>query len=139
MARHPAQALWLGPVYIRRRQRALQAGADNPRVAYLVGMGYARGAARQGGKAKALDALLRAERLFAAERLQPASRLTPRWGYDHCLMFIADLCLELGRPGEAARYWRKTLDVNPRNELARQRLQALGRRPAEVPARVIRK
>jgi tetratricopeptide (TPR) repeat protein len=123
IAASPTRSLWLGPRVMKHQKRALERGATNPRVHYLLGMSHYHAPEMLGGKKEALQHLLRAEELFAEEAGQPAGPLEPRWGRSSCLAFIGKTYDALGKPADARKYYGKALEVNPRDQLARAELE----------------
>jgi tetratricopeptide (TPR) repeat protein len=116
------RALWLGPRVLKHQKQALEHGPANPRVQYLIGMCQYHGPESLGGKKEALPHLLKAEELFADEAGRPAGPLEPRWGRSTCLAFIGKTCDALGKPAEAEKYFHKSLELNPQDQLAREEL-----------------
>ena len=126
IAGNPVSALWRGSRVERHRKEALRLDPANPRAHYLAGTGYYHAPEMVGGgKRKALSHFRKAERLYKKERRQNTDPLEPRWGYCHCLTFIARTYLELGKHGKAKTYFRKALDVNPEDHLADDGLKRL--------------
>lgn len=111
-------ALWLGPRVKREQSLALAAGADDPRVQYLLGMSQFYTALRASSRREALATLLAAEKLFDAEAKVPAAPLEPRWGHDSCLTFIGLSYEKLDQRAEAENYFRKALALHPEDGLA---------------------
>lgn len=116
-------ALRLGP-RLMRHQRAAEQAAPNPRAMYLLGVGELRGGREAGRLESARKMLLEAVALFEAEQEIPAARdLEPRWGYDHALMFLGDVCLLQGRPEEASAWHEQARNVNPNLRKNREPVQ----------------
>ncbi len=111
-----------GPRVQKHCRLALELGAKNPRVLYLLGTCQFHTARQAAEEREALATLLEAERLFEAEAKIPASPLEPRWGYDTCLTFIARTCERLGDRNKAAEYYRKALARHPSDHLAKEGL-----------------
>jgi tetratricopeptide (TPR) repeat protein len=124
----PASALWVGPRLLDHQRQAMAFGAGNPRVRYLLGTSSFHGPARLGGKSKALEHFLAAERLFEQERAALRGPAEPSWGYDNCLGFIGRTYAALGDRARALAYYRKALAANPDNTLGRAGLRTLGDR-----------
>ena len=118
----PARALWLGPRVLKHQKEALRLCPTNPRVQYLTGMNQYHGPGLLGGKAEALQHLLKAEQLFADEAGRPGGPLDPRWGRSTCLTFTGKTYDALGQPVKAKTYFHKALEVNPQDQLARGEL-----------------
>ncbi len=119
----PTRALWLGPRVMKHQKKALQYGPANPRVQYLLGMSHYHAAAFGGGKKEALTCLLKAEKLYAEEARKTGGPLEPRWGRGSCLAFIGKTYDALGQPVEARKYFRRALELNPQDRLAREELE----------------
>ena len=123
IAMSPPRALWLGPRVSKHQRKALQYGPANPRVQYLLGMSHYHAGAFGGGKKEALACLLKAEKLYAEEARNPAGPLEPRWGRGSCLAFIGKTYDALGQPANAEKYFRRALELNPQDRLARGELE----------------
>ena len=113
------RALRFGPSVAQHQKLALQFGAANPRVRYLLGTGQFHTAGDEAARREALGTLLAAERLFAAEAKRPARRFEPRWGYSSCLTFIGRSYESLGPRTAAAVYYRRALAAHPADHVAR--------------------
>lgn len=116
------RAAWFGPRVERHRNKALQYGASNPRVQYLLGMCQFHTAHTPAAQREALATLLTAEKLFDAEAPLPSGPLEPRWGRSSCLTFIGRTYELLGLRVEAADYFRKALAQHPADQLAKDGL-----------------
>jgi len=125
IAAKPLSAVWLGPQVMKHKARALENGRTNPRTYYLLGMSYYHGPGILGGAGKALEFLLQAEELFDQESRKQRGPLEPRWGYNHCLTFIARVCRDEADFERAETYFRKALALNPNDRTAREGLNAL--------------
>lgn len=112
-----------GPRVQKHQKLALAAGANNPRVQYLLGMCRFHTAKKPAAWRETLATLLAAERLFAAEARTAAAPLEPRWGHDSCLTFIGRTYESLGEPKQAADYFRKALAIHPRDRVAQAGLK----------------
>jgi len=112
------RALRFGPAVAQHQKLALQFGADNPRVRYLLGTGQFHTAGDEAARREALGTLLAAEKLFAAEARRPARRFEPRWGYGSCLTFIGRCYETLGPLTAAAVYYRRALAAHPADQVA---------------------
>lgn len=112
-----------GPRVARHEELALQHGATNPRVQYLLGMCQFHTAKKPAGWKAALQTLLKAEIIFEAEARTIASPVDPRWGYDSCLTFIGRTYELLGQRREAVDYFRKALAMRPEDHLAKDGLK----------------
>jgi tetratricopeptide (TPR) repeat protein len=117
------RAAWFGPRVEKHRKMALESGAENPRVRYLLGMCQFHTAKKPAARREALTTLLEAERLFAAEATAPPGPLEPRWGRSSCLTFIGRTYEWLGQRTEAADYFRKALAEHPADRLAKEGLE----------------
>jgi tetratricopeptide (TPR) repeat protein len=117
------RAAWLGPRVAAHRSKALEFGASNPRVQYLMGMCQFHTAKNPVEWREALRTLLAAEKLFQAEEKTPAGPLDPRWGHDSCLTFIGRAYEMLGQRPEAADYFRKALEKHPQDSVAKAGLE----------------
>ena len=113
------RAVRFGPTVAQHQKLALQFGADNPRVRYLLGTGQFHTAGNEAERREALATLLAAEPLFAAEAKRPARRFEPRWGYSSCLTFIGRSYELLGPRTAAAVYYRRALAAHPADHVAR--------------------
>ena len=112
------RAAWYGPRVAKDQNGALDAGASNPRVQYLLGMCQFHTASKPAKWEETLTTLLKAEKLFETETRIPAAPLEPRWGHDSCLTFIGLTYELLGQRPEAAAYFRKALAMHPADHLA---------------------
>lgn len=112
-----------GPSVVKHQELALKHGASNPRVQYLLGAAQFHTAGKADEWSKALRSLQVAETLFQKEASTAAVSLEPRWGYSTCLTFIGLAFEKLGQPVEAAGYFRKALEMHPRDSAAREGLQ----------------
>jgi tetratricopeptide (TPR) repeat protein len=117
------RAARFGPRVARHRDLALAAGANNPRVRYLLGTCQFHTAKKPAALREALASFLLAEQLFAAEAKQPAGPLDPRWGHGTCLTFIGRTYERLGQRSEAAAYFRRALVEKPSDYLAKAGLE----------------
>lgn len=111
-----------GPRVAEHRKKALEWGAQNPRVQYLLGTCQFHTANKATEHREALATFLKAERLFAAEAFAPAGPLEPRWGYAPCLTFLGRTYERLGDRAQAAEYFRQALARHPSDHLARDGL-----------------
>jgi tetratricopeptide (TPR) repeat protein len=73
-----------------------------------------------GSKKKALKYFLKAEKFYKEERSRERDARAPRWGYGDCLAFIARTYEALEKPRKAEVYYRRALEINPDNRLARE-------------------
>lgn len=112
-----------GPRVARHQKLALEHGGSNPRVQYLLGMCQFHTANKPAEWQAALQALLKAEKLFEAEAKTPATPLDPRWGYDSCLTFLGHTYELLGQRKKAVDYFRKALAMHPADHLAKEGLK----------------
>ena len=120
---NPLRAVWLGPRVMEQEKLARKLSPDSPRVLYLDGMCRFYGPSVLGGKTEALKLLQAAEKLFVAEAARPAGPSDPRWGRSTCLVYLGRTYDALGKPAEAKDYFRKALEVNPGDRLARSELE----------------
>ena len=111
-----------GPRVAEHRKLALETGAQNPRVQYLLGTCQFHTAKKPAKQREALATFLKAQQLFEAEARRPGGPLDPRWGYDTCLTFIGRTYELLGEPTKAAEYFRKALALRPGDHLAKEGL-----------------
>lgn len=108
-----------GPRVAKHSEKALEFGANNPRVRYLLGTCQFHTAKKPAKLREALATFLEAEKLFLAEAKTPAGPLEPRWGHDTCLTFIGRTYEQLGDRTKAADYYRKALAEHPGDHLAK--------------------
>jgi tetratricopeptide (TPR) repeat protein len=111
-----------GPRVAEHSKQALELGAQNPRVRYLLGTCQFHTAKNPAKQREALATFLQAEKLFAAEANKPAGPLEPRWGHATCLTFIGRTYEQLGERTSAADYYRKALALHPADHLAKEGL-----------------
>jgi tetratricopeptide (TPR) repeat protein len=111
-----------GPRVARHQKKAMEFGAQNPRVRYLLGTCQFHTATKPSAQREALATLLSAERLFATEAQRPGGPLEPRWGRSSCLTFIGRTYEQLGQRAEAADYFRKALAAHPSDHVAKEGL-----------------
>jgi tetratricopeptide (TPR) repeat protein len=111
-----------GPRVAKHQKKAMEFGAQNPRVRYLLGTGQFHTATKPSAQREALATLLAAEKLFTAEAQRPAGLLEPRWGRSSCLTFIGRSYELLGQGPEAADYFRKALAEHPADRTAKEGL-----------------
>ena len=116
------RGLRFGPKVQEHRKQALELGADNPRVRYLLGTCQFHTAKKPAAQREALASFLAAEKLFAAEANRASGPLEPRWGHSTCLTFIGRTYELLGQRTEAADYFRKALALHPADHLAKEGL-----------------
>jgi tetratricopeptide (TPR) repeat protein len=116
------RAARFGPRVQKHRKQALEFGAENPRVRYLLGTCQFHTAKKPAARREALASFLAAEKLFAAEAQRPSGPLDPRWGHSTCLTFIGRTCELLGQRTQAADYFRKALAQHPADHVAREGL-----------------
>lgn len=119
------RAAWYGPRVAKCRSKALEFGAANPRVQYLLGVCQFHTAKKKAAWEETLATLLQAEKLFVAEAATAATALSPRWGGDSCLTFIGRTYERLGQLPEAANYFRKALALHPADHVAKAALQRI--------------
>jgi tetratricopeptide (TPR) repeat protein len=116
------RALRYGPRVQSHCAKAMEFGADNPRVRYLLGTGQFHTARKLAAQREALRSLLAAETLFVAESQRARGPLEPRWGHSTCLTFIGRTYELLGDRPKAADYYRKALDLHPADHVAKEGL-----------------
>jgi tetratricopeptide (TPR) repeat protein len=111
-----------GPRVQKHCKQALEFGAENPRVRYLLGTCQFHTAKNRTAQLEALTTLLAAEKLFVAEARRPAGPLDPRWGHTTCLTFIGRTYELIGERIKAADYFRQALARQPTDHLAKEGL-----------------
>jgi tetratricopeptide (TPR) repeat protein len=111
-----------GPRVGKHQKKAMEFGAQDPRVRYLLGTCQFHTATKPADQREALATLLSAETLFAAEAQRPGGPLEPRWGRSSCLTFIGRTYERLGQRAEAADYFRKALAEHPADHVAKEGL-----------------
>ena len=116
---HWLRVVTLGPRAMSHSKTALNEGATNPRVRYLLATGEFYTADGETDLRKALDHLLLAQTYFASEATNTASALEPRWGRSSCHTFVGLTYEKLGDQTRAAEYFRKSLAEHPADNLAR--------------------
>ena len=116
------RGLRFGPRVQKHRNQAMEFGADNPRVRYLLGTCQFHTAKKPAAQREALASFLAAEKLFIAEAQHAAGPLEPRWGRSTCLTFIGRTYELLGQRTEAADYFRKALAQHPADHVAKEGL-----------------
>ena len=120
------RALRFGPRVQKHRAQALQWGAKNPRVRYLLGVCQFHTAKKPSELREALASLQLAEQLFEAEAQHAPGPLEPRWGHGNCLTFLGRTHEKLGEHTAAAEYFRKALLRHPADHLAAEGLARVG-------------
>jgi tetratricopeptide (TPR) repeat protein len=123
------RAARFGPRISKHSEKALEHGASNPRVQYLLGMCQLHTANKPAKRRAALQTLLTAEKLFETEQRSTAAPLDPRWGHDSCLTFIGRTYELLADKKNAAVYYQKALAIHPADHLAQEGLTRLSARP----------
>jgi tetratricopeptide (TPR) repeat protein len=113
------RGLRFGPRVQKHQKQALEFGAENPRVRYLLGTGQFHLAKSTTSQREALSTLLAAEQLFVAEAKRPAKPMEPRWGHASCLTFIGRTYEMLGERTKAEGYFRQALTRQPTDHLAK--------------------
>ena len=111
-----------GPRVGKHQKKAMEFGAQDPRVRYLLGTCQFHTATKPADRREALTTLLTADRLFAAEAQRAGKPLEPRWGRSSCLTFIGRTFELLGQRAEAADYFRKALAEHPADHVAKEGL-----------------
>lgn len=117
------RALRFGPSVANHQKKALEFGAENPRVRYLLGMCQFHTAKKPAELQEALRTLLLAKKLFEAEAKGNAAPLEPRWGQSSCLTFIGRSYELLGQQKEAVDYFRRALAMHPADHVAKEGLK----------------
>jgi tetratricopeptide (TPR) repeat protein len=112
----------LGPRVQKHCMQALEFGAENPRVRYLLGTCQFHTAKNPTAQREALASFLAAEKLFRAEAQRAAGPLEPRWGYSSCLTFLGRTYELLGERAKAEAYFRQALAQQPTDHLAKEGL-----------------
>jgi tetratricopeptide (TPR) repeat protein len=120
------RVLQLGPRIQKHGKQALEHGATDPRVHYLLGTCHFHTAKKPAAYEEALASFLAAEKLFEQETGVPAGPLEPRWGRGSCLTFIGRTYENLGKRPEAADYFRRALELHPADHYAREGLARVG-------------
>lgn len=106
-----------GPKSMKYLKAALAMAPHNPRVNLFAGQLYLNMPKMAGGSAeKALDYLLKAEKGFETDTA---------WGKGTCLAFTGATYKKLGKTGEAEKYFKRALETDPGNPLARSGLNDL--------------
>ena len=113
------RAVTLGPRAMSHSKTALQEGATNPRVHYLLATGEFYMASGEADLRKALNDLLLAEKYFTSEAGSTNNLLAPRWGRSSCHTFIGLTYEKLSDRARDAEYFRKSLAEHPADDLAR--------------------
>ena len=111
-----------GPRVWKHQKKAMEFGAQDPRVRYLLGTCQFHTATKPSAQREALATLLSAETLFAAEAQRAGGPLEPRWGRSSCLTFIGRTYELLGQRVEAGDYFRKALAEHPADHVAKEGL-----------------
>ena len=119
------RGLRFGPRVAKHRQKAMEFGATNPRVQYLLGVCQFHTAKRDAAWREALATLLTADKLFEAEARTSPTPLAPRWGHDSCLTFIGRSYEKLGQLDRAGEFYRKALAMHPAHHAAKDGLREL--------------
>ena len=117
-----------GPRVGKHQKKAMEFGAQDPRVRYLLGTCQFHTATKPADRREALTTLLTADRLFAAEAQRAGGPLEPRWGRSSCLTFIGRTYELLGQQAEAADYFRKALAEHPADHVAKEGLERVAER-----------
>ena len=122
------RAIRYGPTVQNHQKQAIEHGAKNPRVHYLLGTGLFHTADNDPDRLEALKSLLLAEALFDAEEKQDRPATDPRWGKDVCLTFIGQSFAKLHNFHQAKDYFHKALLARPTNLMAKSGLTKLNAR-----------
>jgi tetratricopeptide (TPR) repeat protein len=121
----PSSVFTQGRKVGKDRDRALALDKFNPRVHYLTGVSFWYAPEILGGREKALEHLLEAEKLFEKEKQNTKDKVLPVWGHSTCLAFIGDIYLELKKNKNAQDYYTKALEINPADPLAQKGFKKL--------------
>jgi len=116
------RAALFGPRVAKHQKRAMEFGAEDPRVQYLLGTCLFHTAKKRAEQREALTTFLAAEKLFAAEAKHAGGPLEPRWGRSSCITFIGRTYELLDQRAEAADYFRRALAAHPADRLAKEGL-----------------
>ena len=117
------RAAWFGPRVAKHRGKAMESGAGNPRVLYLLGMCQFHTAKKPAAYRETLATLLAAEKLFEAEAKVAGGPLEPRWGRSSCLAFVGRTYEMLDQPRETENYFRQALNLHPQDHVAQAGLK----------------
>lgn len=117
------RAAWFGPRVAKHCAQALEFGANDPRVQYLLGLGEFHTAKKPAAWRETLTTLLAAEKLFETEAQVAGGPLDPRWGRSSCRTFIGRTYEALGERAKAAEYFRKALAEHPVDHVAQDGLK----------------
>jgi tetratricopeptide (TPR) repeat protein len=118
------EGMTLGPVMGKLEDQAKALAPANPRVRFLAALntlhkpGFVGGGAR-----KALPLFEAAIAAFAAET--PGDGLQPDWGRDDAHLWAGRAAAELKDWAKAREHFDRALELNPRNEWAKQQLADL--------------
>jgi tetratricopeptide (TPR) repeat protein len=127
---NPLTALYHGPKVSYHKEQALQTAEGSPRVHYLIGMSYYfTPALLGGGKETAEEYLLTAAKLFRREQESPPPVHQPSWGHSTCLAFVGKLYTDQKKSGLAVEYYRRALEINSKDKIARQGLLTINKEP----------
>lgn len=107
-----------GPKVGKDRDKALSLDKDNPRVHYLTGVSFWFAPEILGGPEKALEHLLKAEKLFEKEQQTKKDKVLPAWGQSTCLAFMGDIYTSQNQKDKAYEYYKKAFKANPDDQLA---------------------
>lgn len=110
----------------RDRDKALSLDKDNPRVHYLTGVSFWFAPEILGGPEKAMEHLLKAEKLFEQEKHTKKDMIFPTWGQSTCLAFMGDIYTSQNQKDKAYEYYEKALKANPDDLLALKGLKKIG-------------
>jgi tetratricopeptide (TPR) repeat protein len=114
-------AIRLGP-RVMHHGKVAERSAENPRATYLIAISELRSGRGARRLVPAREKLLQAIASFESERQRPVTDpLEPRWGYDHTLMFMGQICAELGDVAESERWFAQARSVNPHIRTTREK------------------
>jgi len=122
------RALRYGPRVQKHAKKAMEFGAGNPRVQYLMGTCQFHLAKKPKSQREALETFLEAERLFLREQERPAEPMEPRWGFSSCLTFLGRSYELLEDPRQAAAAYRRAVALHPADRFAQEGLERVTKR-----------
>lgn len=123
------RGLRYGPALQSHLKTAMQEGSQNPRVRYLLGVGYFHVAEDAADYRKALAELRQAEQYYQKENSKNLPPAAPRWGRSSNLTFYGLTLEKLGRKDEAVAEFRRALALHSADHKAREGIRRLGATP----------
>jgi tetratricopeptide (TPR) repeat protein len=103
----------LGSLSNSAMTKALERGAENPRVHLIRGISYYYTPEQWGGgKDKALASLKESVRLYAQEKTEP---IMPDWGHSEAYGWLGRVEMDLGNQETARAHYQKALEIDPSN------------------------